>query len=369
MTDIFGHVQRPTLLLDEERTRRNIRRMAAKADANEVRFRPHFKTHQSAVIGQWFREEGVKAITVSSIDMATYFADYGWDDITIAFPVNVRQIDTLNALAERIDLNLLVESAETASILRERLSFPANAWLKVDTGYGRTGIHWEDFQSLAQVARSLDGRPLHLAGLLSHAGHTYKAGTPEKIVEIFEEGIARLDSARKSLGQSGGALELSVGDTPGCSLAPSFAGADEVRPGNFVFYDLAQYSFGACREEEISVAMACPVVAKHPSRSQIVIHGGAVHLSLDRIAGKDGQPVFGGVALPENSGWSPRFKGSYLKSLSQEHGIVQASAELFDRVNVGDLLVVIPIHSCLTVDLMGRYLTLDGAQVEMMARR
>ncbi len=43
--------------------------MAEKARINDVVFRPHFKTHQSHKIGQWFRNEGVNAITVSSIKM------------------------------------------------------------------------------------------------------------------------------------------------------------------------------------------------------------------------------------------------------------------------------------------------------------
>lgn len=371
MIDIYEHIQRPTLVLDERRTRRNIERMVAKAMESGVRIRPHFKTHQSAGVGEWFRQAGVSAITVSSIDMAVYFAAHDWDDVTVAFPANVRQMDTLNALAEQVSLHLLVESTETVRRLNAGLSYPASAWLKVDTGYGRTGIPWDDGPELEKVAAEIGsghGGLLRPAGLLTHAGHTYKAVSPKKVVDIFNESADRLARARASLGYPEHWLELSVGDTPGCSLAQSFSSVDEVRPGNFVFYDLAQLSFGACAEEEISIAMACPVVAKHRARSQIVIHGGAVHLSLDRITGNDQQPIFGGVALPRRGGWSPMFKDSYVRSLSQEHGVVQAEAALFDQVDVGDLLLVIPVHSCLAADLMGHYITLSGARLDMMPR-
>jgi len=371
MIRLYEDVQRPTLLLDEDRTMRNIARMAAKAKESGVTFRPHFKTHQSAGVGDWFRQAGVSAITVSSIDMALYFAAHGWDDITIAFPANVRQMEALNKLAARVNLNLLVESVETAGRLNAGLRFAARAWLKVDVGYGRTGIRWDDHQALDKVAAAIisgGGNPLKLTGLLTHAGHTYGAGSPEKIVSIFNESVARLASARTRLAGLGYPLKLSVGDTPGCSLAPGFEGVDEVRPGNFVFYDLAQLSFGACAEEDISVALACPVVARHQSRSQIIIHGGAVHLSLDRIPPKGQQQIFGRVALPRPGGWSPLFKNSYVKSLSQEHGVVQAEVALFDQVAIGDLLLVIPVHSCLTADLMGHYVTLSGTTIEMMPR-
>ena len=90
---------RPTLLLDERRARRNIERMARKAAAAGLRFRPHFKTHQSAAVGDWFRAAGVDAITVSSVDMGLYFAAHGWRDLTVAFSANVLESDKIDSLA------------------------------------------------------------------------------------------------------------------------------------------------------------------------------------------------------------------------------------------------------------------------------
>ena len=366
MLEHFTAIQRPTLLLNEARARRNIQRMAGKAAGSNVRFRPHFKTHQSATIGEWFREAGVEAITVSSVDMASYFASHGWSDITVAFPVNLRQLDTLNELAGRIRLNLLLESTETAETLDRKLHYEASAWLKVDTGYGRTGILWNDFSTLQRISGVVEQtRSLDLVGLLTHAGHTYGAGSTTKIAALFAETIDRLGQAREVLAEFGRRVELSVGDTPGCSIAPRFSAVDEIRPGNFVFYDLSQLSFGACTESDIAVAVACPVVAKHSARSQVVIYGGAIHLSKEGILDANDRPVYGAVALPTDEGWSKVFADSAVRSLSQEHGVVQCEPELFDQVQVGDLLMIIPVHSCLTANLLGRYMTLDGDWLEM----
>ena len=71
--------------------------MAAKAKNNNIIFRPHFKTHQSKKVGEWFREEGVDKITVSSVSMAKYFIEHNWKDITIAFPFNILEIDDINS--------------------------------------------------------------------------------------------------------------------------------------------------------------------------------------------------------------------------------------------------------------------------------
>ena len=78
-------VTEPTMVLNEEVCKSNIARMAAKAKAANVVFRPHFKTHQSREIGEWFRASGVDKITVSSLNMAMKFAEWGWNDITVAF--------------------------------------------------------------------------------------------------------------------------------------------------------------------------------------------------------------------------------------------------------------------------------------------
>ena len=105
-------VTEPTMVLNEEVCKSNIARMAAKAKAANVVFRPHFKTHQSREIGEWFRASGVDKITVSSLNMAMKFAEWGWNDITVAFPVNCLEHEKINALAAKIRLNLLLVHSE-----------------------------------------------------------------------------------------------------------------------------------------------------------------------------------------------------------------------------------------------------------------
>ncbi len=85
-------INRPTLIIDEKKARRNITFMADKAKKLNLIFRPHFKTHQSATIARWFREVGVKQIAVSSVAMAHYFYKHAWDDIHIAFPYNKEEL-------------------------------------------------------------------------------------------------------------------------------------------------------------------------------------------------------------------------------------------------------------------------------------
>ncbi len=355
MKQVWDSITRPALVVDEGRVRRNIARMAAKARASGVRFRPHFKTHQSAAIGAWFREEGVTAITASSLSMAAYFAADGWQDITVAFPVNWREIETINRLAGQVRLGLLVDSVETARFLVERVTSPADVWLDVDTGYHRTGVDWEDAEAAAAIAATLRGSRLTLRGLLTHAGHSYKEHTAEAVRALYDETVARLSHVRGQLADAGyDGLELSLGDTPCCSLVEDFSAVDEIRPGNFPYYDIMQAEIGSCGVDDIAAVVACPVVSKYPARNQVVIYGGGVHLSKEFITDRQGRKNFGWLALPTDSGWEVLPDRSYVCSLSQEHGVLQMDAADFDRLRVGDLVLVLPVHSCMSADLLKR---------------
>jgi len=364
----FSDIQKPTLLLHPGRVRENIRMMASRARAQGKRFRPHFKTHQSAEIGEWFREEGITSITVSSVDMAIYFADHGWEDITLAFPVNLRQVDELQELAARIKLGLLVESAEVVRSLGARLTHGVNIWLKVDTGLHRAGLPWDQTSAFLPIFAGLEHHPfLNVAGLLTHAGHSYHADSPDEIIHIYNESVKRMNILRQSLASSGWrGLEISIGDTPGCSLVADFGEVDEIRPGNFVFYDAQQLSAGVCRVEQVAAAMACPVVAVHPERSEIVVYGGAIHLSKDWIE-VNGERRFGLVALCHSTdGWNAPISGAYVSALSQEHGIVHMPEQYLAEIQPGDLLCIIPPHICLAAQAMGFYRTIHGRRIEMM---
>lgn len=365
---LWDSITRPTLVVDERRVRRNLERMAAKARASGVRFRPHFKTHQSAQLGEWFREEGVTAITASSLTMAAYFADHGWADVTVAFPVNWREIETINQLAGRVRLGLLIDSVETARFLVERLQHPADAWLDVDTGYHRTGVEWEDEAASGAIVAALAGSRLPLRGLLTHAGHSYKEHTAEAVRALYDETVTRLTDLRERLSLAGySGLELSLGDTPCCSLVEDFSGVDEIRPGNFPYYDVMQVEIGSCGLEDVAAVVACPVVSRYPARNQVVIYGGGVHLSKEFITDRQGRRNFGLLALPTDSGWEPLPDRSYVCSLSQEHGVLQMDAADFGRLRVGDLVLVLPVHSCMSADLLkGGVLVPGGEGFSMM---
>ncbi len=367
-------ITEPTLLLDRQKCLQNIQAMAAKAQRNAIRFRPHFKTHQSDVVGRWFREVGVEAITVSSLKMASYFAKDDWQDITVAFPVNLLAMARINALAKQVQLNVVVEDVLTVKKLSKQLGkgLRLGVCLKIDAGYGRTGIAVANTALIEALFATIAAtNNLQIKGFLAHAGHSYKATSHEQILAVHEESRKQLMPLKEYFSTRFPDLNLalSVGDTPTCSIAENFKWANEFRPGNFAFYDLMQWQISACTTDDIAVAMACPVVAKHANRRQIIVHGGAVHFSKDMRT----HPVYGnyfGLVVPlhlaaPTQSWGAPIAGTYMSGLSQEHGTITCNNTTFwEQVQVGDLVGVLPIHSCLAANLMRSYLTLDGERID-----
>lgn len=359
-------IKRPTLLLNNDISRKNIRVMAAKAREQKVIFRPHFKTHQSSAVGLWFREEGVTAITVSSVSMAQYFAQNGWQDITVAFPANRLEINEINQLASSINLNLLLESEETARFLSERLTADCGFFIKIDTGYHRTGIEASNVLLIDKVLNAADSKKLRFKGFLAHSGNAYHAKDRQDLIHINQTASENLLRLKKQYQQLYPDLIVSVGDTPTCSQLPIEEGIDEIRPGNFVFFDVMQFALGSCRLEDIAVALVCPVVAVHFNRKEAVIYGGAVHLSKERTwLPPDPEPVYGLAINWDGRNWNTGQLLGKVSSLSQEHGIISLTQEGCN-LKPGDLVAILPVHSCLTANLMRRYVDLNGEVIETM---
>jgi D-serine deaminase-like pyridoxal phosphate-dependent protein len=342
----------PAFLVDERRARANIARMAAKARRSGVAFRPHFKTHQSTRIGGWFADAGVDRITVSSVPMAEKFAEAGWLDITLGILLNPLEEARLRGLADYLTgrggrLGVTLDSAAAGSVAAR---LDADVWVKIDTGYGRTGVRWDDTPNLAALTGGA-------VGLLTHAGQSYGVRDGQGLPALWAETVARLQAAREAAGRPD--LKLSVGDTPCCCAVEGFTGVDEVRPGNFVFGDLMQVQIGSMTADTVAAAAVLPVVGVYPDRGQVVLHGGAVHLSKEGLA-EEGRTIFGKLGTLDPAGdLGAVVDAAPLVSLSQEHGVVEVPAG--HDIAVGDLALVWPVHSCLTCDLLEDRLILEGS--------
>ncbi len=343
----YSKIKSPTLVIDSEIVRNNIKTMMDKLPET-CTFRPHFKTHNNKETAAIFKELRVRKITVSSVEMAKYFKILGFKDITIAFPVNIRENKNLNKLSKNTKLGLVFSNPQAIDIISVNPLIKADAWIEIDTGYNRSGIAWNDFKQIEDCVHSINSAlQLNFKGFLTHNGSTYALQTEADILKSSEESIVKMKSLKEKYKSFN--PNISIGDTPGCSLMQDFEGIDEVRPGNFVYYDFMQLEKGVCKKTDIAATVICPIVDISSIRKEIVIHGGAIHFSKEYVK-SDVSQYFGRVI--KHIGKTTIDVSENLVSLSQEHGIIKIENGNIEDYSVGDLVEIIPVHSCLTANLM-----------------
>ena len=349
-------IHSPILLLDKNRCRNNIKRIASKAEKHGLIFRPHFKTHQSIEIGRWFRDYGVKGITVSSIGMAQYFAQDDWDDITIAFPFYHGMVEGLKKLQEQAQIRLFLNQIDDVSLLNSELGKNFKVYIEIDAGYGRSGIFIDEKEKIRDLVDAINmGKYSEFHGFYIHDGGTYKAQGKSEIKEKVMRSLSALRELKKLYPDA----KTSLGDTPSASILEDFDGIDEITAGNLVFYDWMQIQIGSCTPNDVAVSVKVPLSQKIGSNMAIV-HGGSVHFSKDYIE-QNGIKNYGQVFKKQGNDIVP-IDGAMLSGLSQEHGTLSGfDPKLVDENNC---ISILPIHSCLTVNLYHYYHTTDGEIIQ-----
>lgn len=353
-------ISTPAFLIDRSIVEQNCARMRTKALAAGVAFRPHVKTHKTIEVGRMQHGGNIGPITVSTMAEAEFFADAGFRDITYAVPIAPEKLTRVASLAARIErLNILMDSA---AVLRAVEEFHAShgvvfdVFLKVDCGYHRAGVDPNDPDS-ARLAIAISRSPaIRFQGLLTHAGHSYNARDIENIRRIAAEETESLTRFRALIAGEGLAeVVRSIGSTPTTAVVDTFTGTDEVRPGNYVFFDAFQATLGSCARENVAVSVLATVVGSYPDRGEAIIDAGALALSKD-TSPDHLDPNFGYGLVCDVS---LRALPARLVSLSQEHGKIRMDAP----PPVGTLVRILPNHSCLTAAMYDCYHVIEGDAV------
>jgi D-serine deaminase-like pyridoxal phosphate-dependent protein len=342
-------IKSPTLLINKSILEANLLRMKNKADEHLLELRPHMKTAQLVAVADIARELGIKKITVSSLSMAQYFADAGYQDICIAFPLNILETEEILDLSKKIKLSLIIDQVQTAEFLAAKITEKLNLWIEINTAAHRSGISFQNTALISQILGILKSNPnICFSGFLTHAGHTYAAKDATEILQLHKQEIEIFSALKKTF--SDYSPKISIGDTPSATLSDNFEGIDEIRPGNFMYYDLMQEAQGVCSLENIASALAVPVVSVYNERREALVYGGAVHLSKEYILHNQ-KKIFGKLyKLNKNKQWDTTNEIGYVKSISQEHGIIALNPG--KEIKQGGILAVLPVHSCLTANLM-----------------
>ena len=148
---------------------------------------------------------------------------------------------------------------------------------------------------------------------------------------------------------------VSVGSTPTMSVVEDLTGVDEMRPGNYAFYDLSQIIFGSCAATDCALTVIASVVSSQPGAAHSIVDAGALALSKDPGPTELGHASMGAILSDYATGGISQ--AHRLTGLSQEHG------HLSGRLPVGDRVRILPNHSCLTAAQFDEYVVVDGERV------
>jgi len=354
----------PGLVLDIAKVKRNAERMSRRIKQFGADLRPHIKTHKCIEVARIQTAGHSGAVTVSTLAEARAFAANGFSKITYAVPIESGKFNEAIEISRDCELSLITDDSDVPGQLNDaakQANVQLNLFLKVDCGYHRCGVEPAKPEATEIPRRISNASNLRFAGILTHAGHSYNCQTkPELLALAKHERDVMADFGevlRKEVGQ---VPIVSIGSTPTITSVDHLDGIDEVRPGNYIFFDAFQATLGSCAFDDCALTVLASVVHRDRARRKVIIDAGAIALSKDR----------GPVALNPDCGYgrvldlAGKDLNLTVSEMSQEHGVIIAKDEnIFDRLRVGSRVRVLANHSCLTAAQHSHYNVLEGENI------
>jgi D-serine deaminase-like pyridoxal phosphate-dependent protein len=355
-------VSSPRVVVDRSKVRANIARMQSVASAAGVRLRPHAKTHKSPIIARWQIEAGAAGVCCAKLGEAEVFAEAGIDDIRLPYPINPSNVSRVVALLNRIRLSIVVDDLEVARQWSERMVAAGrqlDVLVKVNVGSHRCGIDPDSPRAL-DIVRDVAGLAgLRFRGLLSHAGHSYLAGSAAELEAVARQEIEILRHLTSRAREAGVEVaEISVGATPTARCIGDQHGVTEMRPGNYVFFDRTQVGLGAAALEDCAMMVISTVVSR-PAPTRVIFDAGSKTLTSDGARGFGAHPGYG-LVFPSLATRTPD-PAIIIERLSEEHATAQVPAS--SPLKPGDRVRILPNHSCVVTNLADELLLVEGSTI------
>ena len=354
----------PSLVLDIAKVKRNAQRMSERVKQFGADLRPHIKTHKCIEVARLQTAEHSGAVTVSTLAEARAFAANGFTKITYAIPIEPGKFDEAIEISRDCELSLLTDDVEVPDQLNDaarRANVHLDLFLKVDCGYHRCGVEPTNPDAIEIPRRISNASNLRFAGILTHAGHSYNCQTKAEVLALARHERDLMAGFAEMLRTEVGPVPIvSIGSTPTITTVDDLDGIDEVRPGNYIFFDAFQATLGSCALDDCALTVLASVVHRDRSRLKVIVDAGAIALSKDR----------GPVGLNPNCGYGRVLNlagvdlNLTVSEMSQEHGVIIAKDEnTFDGLRVGSRVRVLANHSCLTAAQHSYYNVLEGEDV------
>lgn len=353
----YQFIDTPALLIDYDLMVQNLKFMQGKAEQYKVKLRPHTKTHKMPELAKLQVEMGACGITVAKVGEAEVMAQNGLTNIFIANEiVGLSKLERLRELTRQIDIRLGVDNEYQIKQLAEVFKNEdkgIEVLIELEVGENRSGVITDE--QLLHLARCIAQTPkVHLKGIFSHEGHTYKAANREECIRLAAESQERTLRAANMIRGLGIELDtVSIGATPSLMQAGISKGITEIRPGTYIFLDAGQGSalggFSKC------AATILTTVISQPTEERVVLDAGAKSLTSQNRSG--------GICATYGYGLVKNTEDVRLSGLFDEHGLI-CDKTFSESVQVGEKIEVIPNHICPACNLYESAYLVSGGKIE-----
>ncbi|MBE7158024.1 MAG: alanine racemase [Rhodospirillales bacterium] len=343
----------PCLVLDRTILARNLRSMAACVGRLGVPLRPHMKTAKSIDVARMALQGQPGGITVSTLAEAEYFLGHGITDMLYAVGITPQKLDQvvkLNASGARIIV--ITDDPDMAAFIGSHPA-PPRTLIEIDSGEERGGVSILP-DRLLELADRLGSC---LAGVMTHAGHSYSGRSVAEIETIAQTERDSVVAAADILRAAGHDISIvSAGSSPTARHAENFSKVTELRAGVYMFGDLFQAEIETHGADAIAVTVLASVIGRRPGR--LLVDAGGLALSKDRSTEATRHDYGFGLVLDVDGRNS--LGRAIVRKAYQEHGVIELDARYPIDLPVGARLRIAPNHVCMTAAAHDRYFVVEG---------
>lgn len=340
---LLDEIETPSLIIDIQKTERNLEKMQLICDNNKIKLRPHIKTHKMVSMALRQIELGACGISCAKLGEAEIMAEGGVEDIFVAYPIVTKaRFEKAYRLSKKIKrLILSVDSYQQAKLLSnyaQQKDVVFEVRLEIDTGAHRCGVEETEIVDIAKKIVKLSN--IKLTGIYTFKSliHQEEITTSSRLAAKEEaEKMITVANQLKEIGIS--PLEISVGSTPTVKELLNYD-IDEVRPGTYIFNDVMLVSEGVCTKDDIA-ACICVSIVSIKKDGTLIIDGGCKSISTDIDLHKEPY-YYNANAICNNN--------LILSKMNEEHGYLTPKNNK-KKYNIGDKLLLYPLHICTTINL------------------
>jgi len=342
---MLNAIETPSVVIDVEKVKKNISKMASLVLSKNCTLRPHVKTHKIPELAKLQIENGSSCITCAKVSEAEIMAEAGISDIFIAYPVvGEFRVERALELSKKVRLILGVDSIEGAQILSSaavKKKLMCEVRLEIDTGLRRSGIQYD---KAVDTAKAIAGMPgINLTGIFTFKGLCIDGEKTDSSIDAGIDEGEKISAVADQIRKNGVDIkDVSCGSTPTGIYAAGVDGVTEVRPGTYIFNDIMQVKSRMADIEECAASVVVTVVST-PYEDSAIVDGGSKAISTDTAIG-----VF--PFFFEGYGKIAGRDDLVFAYANEEHGIIK-SKSCTTALRIGDRLRIIPNHICTTINL------------------